>query len=99
MTDKEIIDRARLAEKRTTGFCDLVHSLISKGVNSAYGIGFIEGMVEYRNSIQKEQWKPTETMLEALRWAKCEFHPDCPETMEQLQYLYNELKQIYYDRT
>lgn len=53
MTDKEIVERAKEAEKRT-GFGELVHSPISKGVNSAYGIGFIEGMVEYRNSIQEE---------------------------------------------
>ena len=53
MTDKEIIERAKEAEKRT-GFGKLVHSPISKGVNSAFGIGFIEGMVEYRNSMQEE---------------------------------------------
>lgn len=53
MTDKEIVERAKEAEKRT-GFGELVHSLISKGVNSAFGIGFIEGMVEYRNSLQEE---------------------------------------------
>ena len=53
MTDKEIVERAKEAEKRT-GFGELVHSPISKGVNSAYGIGFIEGMAEYRNSLQQE---------------------------------------------
>ena len=53
MTDEEIVKRAKDAEKRT-GFGELVHSPISKGINSAYGIGFIEGMVEYRNSMQKE---------------------------------------------
>ena len=53
MTDKEIVKRAKEAEKRT-GFGELVHSPISKGVNSAFGIGFIEGMVEYRNSLQEE---------------------------------------------
>lgn len=53
MTDKEIVERAKEAEKRT-GFGELVHSPISKGVNSAFGIGFIEGMVEYRNSLQEE---------------------------------------------
>lgn len=53
MTDKEIVKRAKDAEKRT-GFGELVHSSISKGVNSAYGIGYIEGMVEYRNSLQEE---------------------------------------------
>lgn len=53
MTDKEIVERAKEAEKRT-GFGELVHSPISKGVNSAFGMGFIEGMVEYRNSLQEE---------------------------------------------
>ena len=53
MTDKEIIERAKAAENRT-GFGELVHSPISRGVNSAYGIGFIEGMVEYRNSLQEK---------------------------------------------
>ena len=53
MTDEEIVKRAKDAEKRT-GFGELVHSPISKGVNSAYGIGYIEGMVEYRNSLQEE---------------------------------------------
>lgn len=53
MTDKEIVERAKEAGKKTD-FCELVHSPISKGVNSAYGIGFIEGMVEYRNSLQEE---------------------------------------------
>ena len=53
MTDKEIVERAKEAEKRT-GFGELVHSPISKGVNSAFGIGFVEGMVEYRNSLQEE---------------------------------------------
>ena len=53
MTNKEIVERAKEAEKRT-GFGELVHSPISKGVNSAFGIGFIEGMVEYRNSMQNK---------------------------------------------
>jgi hypothetical protein len=53
MTDEEIVKRAKKAEKRTR-FGELVYSPISKGVNSAYGIGFIEGMVEYRNSLQEE---------------------------------------------
>jgi len=42
------------------------------------------------------QWKPTERMVNALKWAVSEFHPDCPETMEQLEYLYTELKSMYY---
>jgi len=42
------------------------------------------------------QWKPTERMVNALKWVVSEFHPDCPETMEQLEYLYTELKSMYY---
>lgn len=53
MTDEEIVKRAKDAEKRTS-FGELVHSPISKGVNSAYGIGFIDGMEEYRSSLQRE---------------------------------------------
>lgn len=59
MTDEEIVERAKEAEKRT-GFGELVHRPVSKGVNSAYGVGFIEGMVEYRSSMQEEpylNWK------------------------------------------
>ena len=56
MTDKEIVERAKAAEKRT-GFGELVGKLISSGVNSPYGIGFMEGMVEYRNSLQEEPVK------------------------------------------
>ena len=52
MTDEEIVKRAKKAEKRTR-FGELVYSPVSNGVNSAYGIGFIEGMVEYRNSLQE----------------------------------------------
>lgn len=53
MTDKEIVERAKAAEKRIE-FRDLVSSLMSSGVNSPYGIGFIEGMVEYRSSLPEE---------------------------------------------
>lgn len=53
MTDEEIVKRAKDAEERT-GFGKLVHSQISKGVNSAYGIGYIEGMEDYRNSLQED---------------------------------------------
>lgn len=42
--NKEIVCAAKNHETQT-GFCDLVKSPLSKGVNSAYGIGFIEGCV------------------------------------------------------
>ena len=54
--------------------------------------------IDFLKSLRPQpHWKPSERMLKALKWAKCEFHPDCPETMEQLNYLYTELKKIYYD--
>lgn len=52
-SDEWIVEQAKEAEKRTQ-FGELVYSKLSKGVNSAYGIGFIEGMVAYRESILKK---------------------------------------------
>ena len=51
MTDEWIVEKAKEAGKREGVFSDLVHSPKSRGVNSAYGIGFIDGMVEYRESL------------------------------------------------
>lgn len=42
--NEEIVLAAKAAEK-STGFGELVHSKESRGVNSAYGIGFLEGAV------------------------------------------------------
>lgn len=42
MTDEQIVEAAKKAEQKT-GFGELVHSQISRGVNSAFGIGFLEG--------------------------------------------------------
>lgn len=42
--EEEIINSAKEHGKQTF-FCDLVKSASSKGVNSAYGLGFIEGAV------------------------------------------------------
>ena len=42
MTDKEIVMAAKTAEQKT-GFGELVRSKLSRGVNSAYGIGFLDG--------------------------------------------------------
>lgn len=52
-SDEWIVEQAREAGKRTQ-FGELVYSKLSKGVNSAYGIGFIEGMVAYRDSISEK---------------------------------------------
>lgn len=50
--DEQIVQEAKAAEKRT-GFCDLIHQ--QKDVNSAYGIGFIEGMVRYRELLKHQK--------------------------------------------
>lgn len=42
MTDEQIVEAAKNVGENT-GFGKLVHSPISRGVNSAYGIGFLEG--------------------------------------------------------
>lgn len=46
----------------------------------------------------QKQWKPTKAMLQALNWARSEFHPDCIDTIDNLNYLYKEIEQLYYDR-
>lgn len=53
MTDKQIVDAAKASEKKTE-FGELVHSQVSRGVNSAYGIGFLEGAEWAREQIMKE---------------------------------------------
>lgn len=50
MTDDWIIEKAKEAENETK-FGYLIHSPKSRGVNSPYGVGFIEGMVKYRESL------------------------------------------------
>ena len=52
MTDKEIVMAAKTAEKKTE-FGELVHSKVSRGVNSAYGIGFLEGAEWTREQMLK----------------------------------------------
>ena len=60
---------------------------------------FCKASREFINRIKslRPSWRPTKTMLDALNWARSEFHPDCPNTMENLTYLYKELEQLYYD--
>ena len=53
MTDEQIVNAAKSAEKKT-GFGELVHSKVSRGVNSAYGIGFLEGAEWAREQMLKE---------------------------------------------
>lgn len=45
MTREEQIIEAAKAKEEETGFCELVKSPVSRGVDSACGIGFIEGAV------------------------------------------------------
>ena len=53
MTDKQIVDAAKASEKETE-FGELVYSQVSRGVNSAYGIGFLEGAEWAREQMMKE---------------------------------------------
>lgn len=53
MTDEQIVEAAKSAEKET-GFGELVHSKVSRGVNSAYGIGFLEGAEWTREQMMKD---------------------------------------------
>jgi len=45
MTREEQIVKAAKAKEEKTDFCELVKSPVSRGVNSAFGIGFLEGAV------------------------------------------------------
>lgn len=42
----------------------------------------------------QNHWKPTQAMVDALKWAICEFHPDCPETRDALEKLYCEINHL-----
>lgn len=56
--DEEIVNIAKQKEESQV-FCDLVKSPLSLGVNSAYGVGFIEGAKwadEYPSMEQKQQF-------------------------------------------
>ena len=68
-------------------------------VSDKWDAGIISQWLENRlkSHYSQKQWKPSEKQLKALKWATCEFHPDCPDTMEQLKYLCTELKSLYYD--
>lgn len=50
ITDEEIINAAKEHEQGF-GFGKLVNSKVSRGVNSAYGIGFLEGAEWLRQQI------------------------------------------------
>lgn len=50
ITDEEIVNAAKEHEQGF-GFGRLVNSKVSRGVNSAYGIGFLEGAEWLRHQI------------------------------------------------
>ena len=52
ITDEEIVNAAKEHEQGF-GFGRLVNSKVSRGVNSAYGIGFLEGAEWLRQQIIK----------------------------------------------
>lgn len=54
MTREEEIINAAKEHGKQTFFCDLVKSASSKGVNSAYGLGFIEGAVWADNNLSQQ---------------------------------------------
>lgn len=53
MTNEQIVEAAKSAEMKTE-FGELVHSEISRGVNSAYGIGFLDGAEWARGQMMKK---------------------------------------------
>lgn len=53
ITDEKIVNAAKEHEQGF-GFGRLVNSKVSRGVNSAYGIGFLEGAEWLRQQIMKE---------------------------------------------
>jgi hypothetical protein len=52
-TDEQIVEAAKKAEQKT-GFGELVHSQVSRGVHSAFGIGFLEGAEWTRKQYEKK---------------------------------------------
>lgn len=55
----------------------------------------LDAWIDWLKSLRPQpHWKPTRAMLDSLKWAKSEFHPDCPKVMANLNYLYNDLKQL-----
>lgn len=57
MTNEQIVEAAKSAEKKTE-FGELVHSKVSRGVNSAYGIGFLEGAEWARGQLKPSRFHP-----------------------------------------
>lgn len=47
-----------------------------------------------KSLMPQNRWKPTQAMVDALKWAICEFHPDCPETRDALEKLYCEINHL-----
>lgn len=54
ITNKEIVNAAKEHEKRNE-FGDLAKSELSRGVNSAYGLGFLDGAEWVLSRLQKTE--------------------------------------------
>jgi hypothetical protein len=65
MTTEEIVEAAKEHEKKTC-FGEIVKSPISKGVNSAYGIGFLEGAEFVNNSNEASKDKHYKELIKML---------------------------------
>ena len=64
MTREEQIVEGAKARGEETGFCELVKSPVSRGVDSAVGIGFIEGAV-WADKHPSEEIQRLKTMFES----------------------------------
>ena len=85
MTDNWIIEKAKEAENETR-FGYLIHSPKSHGVNSPYGVGFIEGMVKYReslwhNSDEKQPMVPSAIVVWDQKSMNGELMTSCSKVM------------------
>ena len=79
MTNEQIVEAAKSAEKKTE-FGELVHSKVSRGVNSAYGIGFLEGAEWARQQIMKnakDGWIDEECVIVLNDGTRIDLQPDC----------------------
>ena len=73
MTDEQIVEEAKSAEKKTE-FGKLVRSKVSRGVNSAYGIGFLEGAEWAREQMTMETPASDDLEKAAREYAMDDFY-------------------------
>lgn len=79
MTREEQIVEAAKAKEKETGFCELVKNPVSRGVNSAYGIGFLEGAewADKHPDLYSVTRKAVEREREYMIDKFCEFMQSC----------------------